>query len=85
MARWRVRRKDEKEVIEADHLQLEDGHLVFSDNKYVIDAIRIPGEWFAVDRIEDKEEATVELATSVELTEAGWYVSHAEVAQPELA
>ena len=63
-----------------------DGTLVFITGDNTLIAARQKDEWSAgVDRIEDQQEATVELATSVELTEAGWYVSHDEVAQPELA
>ena len=84
------KRYEAEEVIEAESVLLVDSSLHFfnSYDRYgnpITEALRYKGEWFAVDRIEDQQEATVELATSVELTEAGWYVSHDEVAQPELA
>ena len=85
------KRTEDEEFIEAYNVLLVDSALHFVDpfesrtGEPVTIAMRYKGEWFAVDRIEDQQEATVELATSVELTEAGWYVSHDEVAQPEMA
>lgn len=80
-----------EEFIEAPNIILVDSalhfvHLSATDaGDPVTIAVRAKGEWFAVDRIENQQEATEELATCMERAGEGWYVSHDEVAQPELA
>ena len=81
-----------EEFIEAPNILLVDSALHFvhfsatSAGDPATIAVRAKGEWFAVDKIEDQQEASMELpATRMELTDEGWRVSHVEVAQPELA
>ena len=94
MAKWRVRKYEweankqvvEEEVIEADDVCTVDGALVFGVADRPPIKLRASGEWFAVDRIDDQQAASVELpATRMELTDEGWRVSHEAARVPELA
>ena len=75
-----------EEFIEALSVLFVDSTLHFCNNydykgSPITKAMRYKGEWFAVDRIEDQEEASIELAT----TRMEFHVLHKEAVQPELA
>ena len=78
------KRTEVEEFIEAYNVLLVNGALHFvsayearTDEPATI-AARVKGEWFAVDKVEDRQEASTETTTCLEHTTEGWVVSHSE-------